>query len=56
MMEAVRISETSVNLYEPTWRNIPKGFYVHTLYREKLKSHNAVMNSVFTGTVPLQKT
>jgi hypothetical protein len=39
MMEAVRTSETSVNFYETTRRNIPEGCHLHTRRRENLKSH-----------------
>jgi hypothetical protein len=39
MMEAVHISETSVYLYETTWRYIPEAYHLHTHHREKLKSH-----------------
>jgi hypothetical protein len=39
MMEAVGTSETSVNLYETTWRNIPEGYHLHTVCRETMKSH-----------------
>jgi hypothetical protein len=39
MMEAVRTSETSVNFYETTRRNIQEGFHLHTRRRQKIKSH-----------------
>jgi hypothetical protein len=39
MMEAVSISETLVNFYEPTRRNIPEDSHVHTRCRWNLKSH-----------------
>jgi hypothetical protein len=38
MMEAVIISETSVNFYQTTQRNIPEG-YLHTRRLGNLKSH-----------------
>jgi hypothetical protein len=40
MMEAVGISETSVNFYESTWRNIPEDSHIHIRHRENLKSHS----------------
>jgi hypothetical protein len=39
-MEAVRTSETSVNFYETTRRNIQEGCHLHTRRRENLKSQN----------------
>jgi hypothetical protein len=39
MMEAVRISETSVCYNETTRRNIPEEFSLHTRRRENLKPH-----------------
>jgi hypothetical protein len=39
MTEAVRTSETSINFYETTRRNIPEGYHLHTRRRENLKSH-----------------
>jgi hypothetical protein len=36
-MEAVSTSETSVNFYQTTWRNIPEDSHVHTRRRENLK-------------------
>jgi hypothetical protein len=39
MMEAASASETSVNFYQTTRRNIPEGSHVHTRDRENLKSH-----------------
>jgi hypothetical protein len=42
MMKAVSTSETSVNLYETTWCNIPEGCHLHTRRRENLKSHNEI--------------
>jgi hypothetical protein len=39
MMEAVGTSETSVNFYQTTRRNIPEDSHLHTRRRENLKSH-----------------
>jgi hypothetical protein len=39
MTEAVSTSETSVNFYQSTRRNIPKDRHFHTCRRENLKSH-----------------
>jgi hypothetical protein len=39
MIESVSTSETSVNFYETTRRNIPEGRHLHTRRRENLKSH-----------------
>jgi hypothetical protein len=39
MMEAVSISDTSVNFYETTRFNIPEDSHFHTRRRENLKSH-----------------
>jgi hypothetical protein len=39
MMEAASTSETSVNLYQTTWRNNPEGSHLHTRRHENLKSH-----------------
>jgi hypothetical protein len=39
MMEAASTSETSVNVYQTTRRNIPEDSYRHTRRRENLKSH-----------------
>jgi hypothetical protein len=39
MMEAASISETSVNFYQTTRRNIPEDSYICTRRHEKLKSH-----------------
>jgi hypothetical protein len=44
MMEAVSISETSVNVYQTTLRNNPDDSHVHTRRRENLKSHNALQS------------
>jgi len=38
-MEAVRVSETSVNFKATTRRYIPEDFKLHTRRRENLKSH-----------------
>jgi hypothetical protein len=45
MMEAVSTSETSVNFYETTRRNIPEGCHLHTRRRENLKSHGVIVVS-----------
>jgi hypothetical protein len=39
MMEEVSTSETSVNFYQATRRNIPEDSRIHTRRRENLKSH-----------------
>jgi hypothetical protein len=38
MMEAVRTSETSVNFYQTTRRNIPEENHLQIRHRENLKS------------------
>jgi hypothetical protein len=38
MMEAVITSETSANVHENTWRNIPEDSHLHTRLREYLKT------------------
>jgi hypothetical protein len=38
MMEAARTSETPVNFYQSTWRNIPEDCHFHVRRRENLKS------------------
>jgi hypothetical protein len=38
MMETVSTSETSVNFYETTRRNIPEGCHLHTRHHENMKS------------------
>jgi hypothetical protein len=43
MMEAERISETSVYCYETAWRNIPEGCHLHIRRRENLKSHSRIV-------------
>jgi hypothetical protein len=40
MMEAARISETSVDIQLRTWQYIPQDSELHTRRRENLKSHN----------------
>jgi hypothetical protein len=42
LMEAVRISETSVYYNETARRYIPEGCNLHTRHRENLKSHKSV--------------
>jgi hypothetical protein len=39
MMEAASTTETSVNFYQTTWRNIPEDSHLHTCCCENLKSH-----------------
>jgi hypothetical protein len=39
MMEEVSTSETPVNLYQTTRRNIPEDSHLQTRYRVNLKSH-----------------
>jgi hypothetical protein len=39
MMEAASTSETSVNFYQTTRRNIPEDSHLHNRHRENLKSH-----------------
>jgi hypothetical protein len=39
MMEAIRTSETSVNIYLTTWQYIPEDSKLHTRRRQNLKSH-----------------
>jgi hypothetical protein len=38
-LETVRTSETSVNFYHSTWRNILEDSHIHTRRRKNLKSH-----------------
>jgi hypothetical protein len=40
MIEAVRSSETSVNIYQTTRRNILEDSHLHTRRRENLKFHH----------------
>jgi hypothetical protein len=42
MMVAASTSETSVNFYQTTRRNIPEGSHFYTRRRENLKSHHIV--------------
>jgi hypothetical protein len=42
MMEAVSTSETHVNFYQTTWRNIPEVSHRHTRRRENLKSSSSL--------------
>jgi hypothetical protein len=46
MMEAIIISETPVNLYGTSQRNIPEDSHLHTPRRENVKSHEFQMRSV----------
>jgi hypothetical protein len=39
MMEAASTSETSVNVYQTTWRNNPEDSHIYTSRHENLKSH-----------------
>jgi hypothetical protein len=39
MMEAVRTSEVSVNVYETTRRNVPEDSQLHIRRRENIKCH-----------------
>jgi hypothetical protein len=39
MMGAANTSETSINFYQTTRRNIPEDSHLHTCRREDLKSH-----------------
>jgi hypothetical protein len=39
MMDAASTSETSVNFYQTTQRNIPEDSHLYTRRRENLKSH-----------------
>jgi hypothetical protein len=38
-METARTSETSVKMYQTTWRYNPKDGHIHTRNRENMKSH-----------------
>jgi hypothetical protein len=40
MLEAVSLSETSVNIYQTTWRNIPEDNHIHNRRCENLESHH----------------
>jgi hypothetical protein len=44
MANAVSTLETSVNIYQSTWRSIPEDSHLHTRRREDLKSHLAVLH------------
>jgi hypothetical protein len=55
MMEAVSTSETSVNLYQTTRRNIPEDSHLHTRYLENLKSHHVAQRSLADEDKSLQK-
>jgi hypothetical protein len=46
MIKAVNTSETSVNFYQTTRRNIPKDSHLHTRRREDLKFH---LTGMLTG-------
>jgi hypothetical protein len=46
IVRAVRTSETSVNFYQATWRNIPEDSCLHTGRCENLKSHNDLFKNV----------
>jgi hypothetical protein len=39
VMDAVSFSETSVNIYQTTWCNIPEDSHFDTRRRENLKHH-----------------
>jgi hypothetical protein len=39
MLRAANISETSANIYQNKWRNIPEDSHLHTCRHEKQKSH-----------------
>jgi hypothetical protein len=43
MMETVSTSETSVNFYQTTRRNIPEDRHAHTRRRENLKSQFSML-------------
>jgi hypothetical protein len=45
MMEAVRISESSVNINSTTRRYIPEDFKLHTRHRKNLKFHMLLTSS-----------
>jgi hypothetical protein len=53
MMEAARISETSVNFNITTWRYIQEDSKFHTRRRGNLKSHNSLLVSRSLFRVPL---
>jgi hypothetical protein len=45
MKDAVITSETSVNLYQTTWRNIPEGSHLNARRRDNLKYHLILCDS-----------
>jgi hypothetical protein len=45
MMEAVRISETSINFYETVLCDLPKGCHLHTRCSENLKFYSKILFS-----------
>jgi hypothetical protein len=47
MTEAVSSSETSVNIFQTTWRSIREDSHIHIRRRENLKSH--IFQVVFVG-------
>jgi hypothetical protein len=53
-MEAVSTSETSVNFYETTRRNIPEDSHLYTRRRENLKSRR-VYNNTAEFNIPLSR-
>jgi hypothetical protein len=46
MMDAANTSETSVNFYQTTRRNIPEDCHLHTRRCENVKSHRSVVFSL----------
>jgi hypothetical protein len=48
MLEAVNISETSVNLYATSRCNIPEDIHLHIRRCENLKSHLHVVSFLFS--------
>jgi hypothetical protein len=53
MMDAASTSETSVNFYQTTRRNIPEDSHLHTRCRENLKSHLITYGLKFTDIIHL---
>jgi hypothetical protein len=51
MMEAVSTSETSVNLYETTRRNIPEDSHLHTRRHQNLKYQAVGLDHVIASVV-----
>jgi hypothetical protein len=49
MMETVSTSETYVNLYQATRRDIPNDSQLHIRCRENLKSHDLHLNDKLVG-------